>query len=238
MSTAIIAGSGFDAADLSPLDVSPETPWGRASATPLATGDGMVLVLPRHGLPHRLAPHLINYRANLWLLHELGVDRVIALNTVGGIAASPEPGGMVVPRQLIDYTWGRESSFSDGERLLHVDFTEPYDAGLRSALLAAGDGDICDGGVYGCTQGPRLETAAEIDRLARDGATIVGMTGMPEAALARELQMRYAALCLVVNPAAGRAPGPIDHESMFAVLERGRARMFAAALRAARSVAG
>lgn len=236
MSIAIIAGSGFDAASLSALDLDIETPWGTASARPLAAQDG-TLVLPRHGEPHQLAPHAINYRANLWLLHQLGIDRVIALNTVGGIAATPGPGGLVVPRQLIDYTWGRESTFADAERLLHVDFTEPYDATLRAALLAAAGGTAHDGGVYGCTQGPRLETAAEIDRLERDGATIVGMTGMPEAVLARELEIRYAALCLVVNPAAGRVPGPVDHEKMFAVLEAGRAHMFDVALRAVRRLA-
>ena len=236
---AIIVGTGFDRLDLHPaLDAHGDTPWGQASAAPLhLDAHPNVLILPRHGRPHRLAPHAINYRANLWLLHSMHVDTVVALNTVGGIDAQAVPGDLVVPAQLIDYTWGRESTYSDGQRLYHVDMTEPYDAGVRAALLSAAHPDqrVHDGGVYACTQGPRLETPAEIDRLERDGATVVGMTGMPEAALARELDMGYAALCLVVNPAAGRSSGPIDHDAMRAVMSAGRDAMLDLALRAVRA---
>lgn len=183
-----------------------------------------VLLLARHGTPHRIAPHLINYRANLDLLARLGAESVIALNTVGAIDAALAPGTVVVPHQLIDYTWGREQSFSTPEHLIHVDFTEPYDAGLRQQLLDAARVSgiaVADGGVYGCVQGPRFETAAEIDRMERDGCTLVGMTGMPEAGLARERGLRYAALALVVNPAAGRAEHAIDIPTIEAVSRAG-----------------
>jgi 5'-methylthioinosine phosphorylase len=174
-----------------------------------------VLLLARHGQPHQLAPHQINYRANIELLARSGVQRVIALNTVGGIAADAYPGRLVVPEQLIDYTWGRAHTFVDVEPLRHADFEHPFDAGLRQALLAAGAAcglDLLATGVYGCTQGPRLETVAEIERMDRDGCTLVGMTGMPEAALARERGLAYAMLSLVVNPAAGRAHDPFNLE--------------------------
>lgn len=206
----ILAGSGalelpFDAA----VEAVHETPYGEPSARPLrAAGRNFIVhVLARHGVPHAVAPHLINYRANLHVLGELGVEEIIALNTVGGIAAHARNGRIVVPDQLIDYTWGRAHSFAGPNDLRHVDFTEPYDAGLRAELLAAGGAaglDVHDGGVYGCTQGPRFESAAEIERMRMDGCTLVGMTGMPEAGLARELGIRYASVCLVVNPAAGR----------------------------------
>jgi len=183
-----------------------------------------VLLLARHGLPHRLAPHQINYRANIELLAQLGVQRVVALNTVGGIAADARPGRLVVPHQLIDYTWGRAHTFVGEEPLRHVDFEHPFDAGLRAGLVMAGvarDLDVLDTGIYGCTQGPRFETAAEIERLARDGCTLVGMTGMPEAALACERGLAYAMLSLVVNPAAGRARDPFNAEQIGRCIETG-----------------
>jgi len=187
------------------------TPWGEPSA-PLLHGrfaGRPVVFLPRHGSTHTIAPHEVNYRANIWALREAGVHRVIAVNAVGGIGARFAPGTLAIPDQLIDYSWGRAHTFSGGtgEPLQHIDFTEPYSFGLRALLLAAAVRagiDAHDGGVYGVTQGPRLETAAEIDRMARDGCDLVGMTGMPEAGLAREIGLEYACCAVVVNRAAGR----------------------------------
>lgn len=187
------------------------TPWGDPSA-PLLHGrfaGRPVVFLPRHGSGHTIAPHEVNYRANIWALREAGVTQVIAVNAVGGIGARFAPGTLAIPDQLIDYSWGRAHTFSGrtGEPLRHIDFTEPYSAGLRALLLAAAARagiEAHDGGVYGVTQGPRLETAAEIDRMARDGCDVVGMTGMPETGLARELGLEYACCAVVVNRAAGR----------------------------------
>ncbi|GGJ81273.1 S-methyl-5'-thioinosine phosphorylase [Pseudomonas matsuisoli] len=193
-----------------------ETPYGAPSADILkgrfAGGD--VLFLARHGMPHRIAPHRINYRANLWALRAAGADAVLAVNAVGGIHAAMGSGHLCVPHQLIDYTWGREHSYfqDELEHVTHIDFSHPYDDAIRTRLISAlaEEGFAHSShGVYGATQGPRLETAAEIVRMERDGCDIVGMTGMPEAALARELTLPYACLALVVNPAAGKASGPI-----------------------------
>jgi 5'-methylthioinosine phosphorylase len=214
---AIIGGTGLNrlAALVQPAPTR-ETPYGAASAVPQIgrIGAHEVIFLARHGQPHRLAPHLINFRANVWLLRELGATAVLATNAVGSIAAAMAPGDLVIPHQIIDYTWGRLHTYMDSEPLRHVDFTTPYDAMLRDRLCAAAEGLALDcatfgSGVYGCTQGPRLESAAEIDRMARDGCDIVGMTGMPEAGLARELELPYAAVCLVVNLAAGRGDEPL-----------------------------
>jgi 5'-methylthioinosine phosphorylase len=209
---AIIAGSGFAHLGLEVIARSPtKTPYGEPSSPILTVRVAGVtaLCIARHGEQHAIAPHEINYRANLWALAQHGVRTCIGLNTVGGIAPELGPGELAVPHQLIDYTSGRVSSFGgpDG-RVVHIDFTEPFSAPLRAKLAAAARecGMRVDGGVYGVTQGPRLETAAEIDRLARDGCTMVGMTAMPEAALARELGMDYAILAVVVNFAAGRSP--------------------------------
>lgn len=206
-SGALKLGGGFAFA---PHSGARQTPFGQASTMPQVArrGEVEVVMLARHGDDHRFAPHEINYRANVHLLAEFGVDGVIAINTVGGIASSASNGTLVLPDQLIDYSWGRAHSFAAESDLRHVDFSYPYDAPLRADLLrAAGRADIVlqDGGVYGCTQGPRFETAAEIVRLERDGCTLVGMTGMPEAGLAREIGLPYASVCLVVNPAAGKA---------------------------------
>jgi len=164
--------------------------------------------LARHGEGHALPPHRVNYRANLWRLKELGATRVLAVNTVGGITDAFGPRVLALPDQLIDYTWGRTSSFWDGEggEVLHVDFGDPYSpalrADVRAAAMRAGVA-LHDGGCYGATQGPRLETRAEIARMRRDGCDLVGMTGMPEAGLARELGLDYACLAIVANWAAG-----------------------------------
>ncbi|HMN83345.1 MAG TPA: S-methyl-5'-thioinosine phosphorylase [Burkholderiaceae bacterium] len=209
---AIIGGSGL--ARLAGIDNTRReivrTPYGDPSG-PLTFGrfDGVdVVFLARHGYGHTLAPHEINYRANLWAVHRAGVEGVVSVATVGGIRADFGPGTLVVPDQIIDYTHGRKSTFFEGadQPVTHVDFTEPYDATLRQRLvIAAGrlGETIAVGGTYGCTQGPRLETSAEIRRMQRDGCDLVGMTAMPEAALARELELPYATLAVVVNHAAG-----------------------------------
>jgi 5'-methylthioadenosine phosphorylase len=227
---AIIGGSGLER--LANLEVRRRevvsTPYGEPSSA-LSFGTIRardVVFLARHGESHTIPPHAVNYRANLWALHAAGAKRILAIATVGGIKAHLVPGSLVVPHQILDYTHGREATFvtaSDG-RLLHVDFTVPYSRELRACLLAAAARAgyrALDGATYAATQGPRLETAAEIDRLERDGADIVGMTGMPEAALARELALPYAALAVVVNPAAGRGADAlrIRMEDILAVLE-------------------
>ena len=212
MKFAIIGGSGLT--QLAGLQDTHRqvvrTPYGDPSG-PLTHGrlEGVELVfLARHGYGHTLAPHDINYRANLWALHQARVDGIVAVATVGGIRPEFGPGALVIPDQLIDYTWGRRSSFFEGpeQPVTHVDFTQPYEESVRerlgAAARAAGE-SVAWGGVYGCTQGPRLETAAEIRRMARDGCDLVGMTGMPEAALARELGLPYAVLAVVANHAAG-----------------------------------
>lgn len=206
----------------------PDTPYGAPSA-PLQRGElaGQdVVFLARHGHPHRIAPDKVNYRANLWALHQAGVQAVIAVNTVGGIHADMGSGHLCVPDQLIDYTWGRAHSYFDGESepVQHIDFSYPYDQALRERLIAAlkALGFVhSDYGVYGVTQGPRLETAAEIIRMECDGCDIVGMTSMPEAALARELGLPYACLALVVNPAAGKSQGIITMAQIEQVLAGG-----------------
>lgn len=216
MPWAVIGGSGPLplAAAFSPIEAPPSR-YGSVSAALSRgrVGGRDVVYLPRHGVPHRIAPHLINYRANIDTLCRLDVRGVVALTTVGGISGHAGAGCIFVPEQIVDYTWGRAHTFSDEAELIHADFAEPLDATLRFALIAAAREagvEVVEGGVYGCTQGPRFETAAEIERMARDGCDLVGMTAMPEAALARERGLRYALLSLVVNPAAGRAVNPFD----------------------------
>jgi 5'-methylthioadenosine phosphorylase len=210
---AIIGGSGLT--QLSSMDILERrvirTPYGEPSGV-LSSGrihGHDVLFLPRHGYGHSIPPHRVNYRANIWALRECGARRIVSIASVGGICADLNPGDIVIPHQIIDYTWGRKSTYFDGGDMsvTHVDFTQPYDEELRRQMVlsAAKAGiSIRDGGVYAATQGPRLETAAEIDRMERDGAQVVGMTGMPEAVLARELKLAYAAINPVANHAAGR----------------------------------
>ena len=216
---AVIIGSGWDnlVGDDSGADV--QTAWGVPSAPVhrLCIGDCNVLSLARHGEGHTLPPHTINYRANIVALKKQGADAVIALNTVGVVSDIRDSGQIAVPDQILDYTWGREHTIYDGIRGIveHIDFTEPFSSELREGLLAAAvvaGVDCHDGGVYAATQGPRLETAAEIDRLERDGADFVGMTGMPEAAIAREVGLEYACIALIVNRAAGRGDVPIHDD--------------------------
>lgn len=220
-SVAIIGGTGMNQwPGLSIQRLQPVgTPYGEPSA-PLTYGriyGADVIFLPRHGEGHKLPPHLINYRANLWALKDAGVRSVIAIAAVGGIARSMAPAAVAVPDDLIDYTWGREHTYFDGVRapLHHVDFSQPYAPAVRKALLTAAKKaqvSLLSGGVMGVTQGPRLESPAEIARLKRDGCTMVGMTGMPEAVLAREAELDYAALAVSVNWAAGLGSGDIHSE--------------------------
>ncbi len=218
---AIIGGTGLRR--LKGLEITrrmvQKTPYGEPSGPFILGhyGEREVVFLARHGLRHTIPPHRINYRANLWALKEIGVCRVISVAAVGGISERMAPGAVAIPDQIIDYTWGRgHTFFEEGlTEVVHVDFTEPYSPALRRALLEAGGRaglELIDGGTYGATQGPRLETAAEVDRLERDGCELVGMTGMPEAALARELELDYACCAVVVNRAAGRSEGPITME--------------------------
>ena len=225
---AVIGGSGLyqfpglENATRQALD----TPYGTASGD-VVLGDfagKRVAFLARHGEGHTLPPHRVNYRANLWALHRLGARRVIGVNAVGGIRGDMGPRVIVVPDQLIDYTHGRTTSYCDveGAEVKHIDFSEPYTEALRLQLLAAAravDVEVIGGGCYGATQGPRLETRAEIARMKRDGCDLVGMTGMPEAALARELELQYACLALVANFAAGCGDeAEISIEEIFAHL--------------------
>lgn len=209
----IIGGTGL--AQLNCLQITrreiARTPYGEASQ-PIIFGNlagAQVVFLARHGAGHTIPPHAVNYRANIWALHAAGVKNLLAIATVGGITSNLKAGDIVLPDQIIDYTHGRKTTYHDGIELpvKHIDFTEPYSAQLRQICMQAASNinqPLLENGVYACVQGPRLETAAEINRLERDGATLVGMTGMPEAALARELGLHYAALCPVVNQAAGR----------------------------------
>ena len=198
--------------------VTMETPYGPPSGS-VTIGElagREVAFLPRHGAPHALAPHKINYRANLWALREVGVSQVISIATCGGLRADFGPGVLVVPDQIIDYTHGRADTYhdgSDGQPVRHADFTQPYTEALRQRLLVAAKAAgqiVADDGCYGCCNGPRLETAAEVRRLARDGCDLVGQTGMPEAALARELALGYAAICPIVNHAAGLGDSKLE----------------------------
>jgi len=209
----IIGGSGLT--ELANLENTRRqvvrTPYGEPSgALTFGTMQGRnVVFLARHGYEHTIPPHEVNYRANIWALHAEKAMDVVSVASVGGIRADLVPGTLVVPDQIIDYTYGRDTTFFDQttRSVMHIDFTRPYSDVMRRRLLlaaaAAGEA-VLDGGAYAVTQGPRLETAAEINRLERDGADMVGMTGMPEAALARELGLSYAAIAVVVNYAAGR----------------------------------
>lgn len=210
---AIIGGTGLG--NLKNLEITRHqvvnTPYGEPSA-PLTfglLGGSEVVFFARHGHSHRIPPHQINYRANLWALKEAGVSQMIAVAAVGGITPRMAPSVLCVPGQIIDYTYGREQTYFEGslESVTHIDFTYPYSDSLRAELIHAAkimNLDVVDTGVYACTQGPRLESIAEVTRLERDGCDIVGMTGMPEASLARELGMDYAHLSVIANWAAGK----------------------------------
>lgn len=232
----IIGGTGLT--QLANLQVTRRqlirTPFGEPSG-PLTFGEVAgcsVVFLPRHGGGHTIPPHLVNYRANVWALHSQGVKNIIAIATVGGIASNLRPGDIVLPDQIIDYTSGRKSTFFDGgdAPVKHIDFTHPYCANMRQRCLdaaAQSNQTLLNGGTYAAVQGPRLETAAEINRLERDGATLVGMTGMPEAGLAKELDISYAAMCPVANYAAGRGESAqgIHYDDIGKVIEQSMLRV-------------
>jgi len=234
MTLAIIGGTGLSS--LEGLDIAEQkvidTPFGQPSSV-LSMGKlqgKSVVFLPRHGEKHTLPPHKVNYRANIWALHSMGVKKIIAIAAVGGIRNDMPPGSLAVPDQIIDYTYGREQSFfsDDFTADKHIDFTYPYDATVRESILQAGKNkqiEMIDGGCYGATQGPRLETAAEIKRMTQDGCAMVGMTGMPEAYLARELDIPYATCALMVNWAAGLTAGTITMEQIEKTLAGGMAQV-------------
>lgn len=227
---AIIGGTGL--ASLKGLQITyrevVNTPYGAPSG-PLIHGllfDKPVVFLARHGYSHTIPPHMINYRANLWALAHLNVKSIIAIAAVGGINPEIYPERLVFPNQIIDYTWGRAHTFfeRDLSRVMHIDFSRPYCESLRAVLVEAARQaklDVYGSGTYGATQGPRLETAAEIDRMAQDGCDIVGMTGMPEAALAKELDLSYAACAVCANWAAGRSDTEITLPDIRRTLDRG-----------------
>ena len=235
MTTAIIGGSGFS--ELTDFHIVAEqqisTPYGSPSAA-VVEGELFgqpLLFLARHGKGHTIAPHLVNYRANIHALRERGARRIIALLAVGGIDTSYAPGRLAVPDQLIDYTWGRECTYFDGSdrgdvdpggKVRHAEFTVPFCAGMREAALACAAAsriDVIDGGTYGVSQGPRFETAAEISRMSRDGVHMVGMTAMPEAGLAREIGLCYLGVAMSVNYAAGVVVDAIDPDSIATAFE-------------------
>ncbi len=228
---AIVGGSGFNS--LKGLEIVrrqvSHTPYGEPSAT-LTFGmlNGREIVfLPRHGKGHTIPPHKINYQANIWALKHIGVKQVIAIAAVGGIAPEMQPATIAIPDQIIDYTYGRDHTFFEMElsHVTHVDFTHPYSESLRTGLIdaAASSGvKVVPYGVYGATQGPRLETAAEINRMEQDGCSLVGMTGMPEAGLARELELDYACCSVIANWAAGRGDGgPITMQEIEGHVDKG-----------------
>ena len=234
MIIAIIGGSGLS--QLPNLVIKEktalDTPWGKPSA-PIIIGELIssagqsnktnIVFLPRHGNSHAIPPHKINYRANIWALKKMGVKKIISINAVGGITKLMNPDCIVVPDQIIDYTYDRGNTFYE-EEVKHIDFTMPYSKTLRDQLIEAAriiKLKIHDKGIYGVTQGPRLETAAEILKLEKDGCNIVGMTGMPEASLAKELGIDYACYCLVVNWAAGKDNTTITMDIIEKNLEKG-----------------
>ena len=230
MSIGIIGGTGLT--EIKGLDITGEkeikTPFGQPSA-PYVIGKlkgKKVIFLARHGNPHRYPPHKVNYRANIWGFKKLGVKNIISMAAVGGITENMEPAHLVIPDQIVDYSYGRQHTFfaKNLEEVTHIDFTYPYTQKLRSQLIKLATKKniaISPIATYGCTQGPRLETAAEILRLENDGCDIVGMTGMPEAGLARELEISYATIAIVANWGAGKSAGEITMEEIHQHLSKG-----------------
>jgi 5'-methylthioinosine phosphorylase len=227
---AIIGGTGLTS--LEQLEITKRevvhTPYGEPSG-PLTHGKLLgknVVFLPRHGSGHTIPPHKINYCANIWALKSVGVERIVAIAAVGAIHEALVPTSLAIPDQIVDYTWSRKNTyFEEGlEEVVHIDFTYPYDEKLRQLLIQSchdAGVEFSDFGTYAAAQGPRLETAAEINRYERDGCTMVGMTGMPEAALARELELAYATCAVSVNWAAGRGEGEITMDEIRKCLGKG-----------------
>ncbi len=212
----LIGGTGFDHFGEAVRSHDVSSVFGQPSArlAEYQVGGSQILFLPRHGEQHEIPPHAVNYRANIDAFRQLEVEGIVAVNAVGGISSRYPPGSLCIPDQLIDYTWGRAHTFSmvAGDELLHVEFAQPFDGRLRLGLIEAAaitDINVTDGGCVGVSQGPRLETAAEIRKFRKDGCDLVGMTSMPEAALAREAGLDYASLCIVANWAAGLEQEPV-----------------------------
>ncbi len=210
LTLALVGGTGLTELEDDAGTLVIDTPYGAPSAPVrvVETEPLRLLFLPRHGNPHRFPPHCVNYRANMWALREAGANHVLAVSAVGGISSGYAPGTLAAPDQLIDYSWGREHTYCDSENvpLVHVDFSHPYEGPLRRALLRSADRasiEIIDGGCIGVFQGPRLESAAEVERARRDGCDMAGMTSLPEAGLARELGLDYAGIAVMSNWGAG-----------------------------------
>ena len=222
----IIGGTGMDQWG-EPEDVREiESPYGRPSA-PLqifSRGNTKIIFLARHGVAHNIPPHMVNYRANCWAMKDMDVDHLLGVNAVGAIRAGIKASDLVLPNQIIDYTWGREHTISDSADvpLVHTDFEFPYDSELRKMLLAAAAVSgvhLHDGGTQGVAQGPRFESAAEVSRMQLDGCDVVGMTAMPEVGIARELGLDYAGLCVISNIASGLSEDPVNHQDILIVLK-------------------
>jgi len=232
LTLALVGGTGLTELQSSDELLTFDTPYGAPSAPirVVSTTALRLLFLPRHGNPHRFPPHRVNYRANLWALREAGADHVLAVYAVGGLHQPYAPAALAAPDQLIDYSWGREHTYSESEDvpLVHVDFTRPYEGPLRRALLAAAGAAsiaVVDGGCIGVFQGPRLESAAEIERARRDGCDMAGMTALPEAGLARELGLDYAGLAVVSNWAAGVGKERLSEENIAETLREPMSRV-------------
>lgn len=230
----IIGGTGL--AELEGITVSEKravvTQFGAPSSTLVFANwhDKKIVFLPRHGQPHTIPPHKVNYRANIWAFKEAQVKTIIACNAVGGIYRNAKPEDLFIPDQVIDYTYSRAQTFFEDKlnEVVHIDFTHPYTPELRQKLIAAAERihlKVIPKGIYAAVQGPRLETAAEINKLERDGCDIVGMTGMPEAALAREAGMDYVCVALVVNKAAGRGEGPLAQADFEKTFQHGKSKI-------------
>ena len=223
---ALVGGTGLTELDESLDSIPIETPYGNPSADirVIETEPVRLLFLPRHGSPHRFPPHCVNYRANMWALREAGADHVLAVYAVGGVCEPYGPATLAAPDQLIDYSWGRQHSYCDSEHIAleHVDFTNPYDGNLRRCLMQAAEKasiDVVDGGCIGVFQGPRLESAAEVEKARRDGCHMAGMTALPEAGLARELGLDYAGLAVVSNWGAGVSDELLSEDDIAETLE-------------------
>ena len=221
----LIGGTGLDhfGEAIGSHDLSSDFGQPSAKFSEFQVGDLQLFFLPRHGVQHEIPPHAVNYRANIDAFKQLDVQGIIAVNAVGGISSVSPPGALCVPDQLIDYTWGRAHTFSlaAGDELLHIEFAQPFEGYVRSGLLKAATAakiDVVDGGCVAVCQGPRLETAAEIRKFRQDGCDLVGMTSMPEAALAREAGLDYASLCITANWAAGLDPEPVTMAAIEATL--------------------
>lgn len=223
---ALVGGTGLTELGGETGSLAIDTPFGNPSAPLQVLEEGPVrlLFLPRHGSPHRLPPHCVNYRANMWALRKAGAQHVLAVSAVGGITEKFGPGTVALPDQLIDYTWGRQHTFSDSDQvpLVHVDFTHPYNGALRTALMKCAQTinlEVVTGGCIGVFQGPRLESAAEVNRARRDGCDMAGMTSLPEAGLARELGLDYAGIAVVSNWGAGVKNSLISEEDIAKTLK-------------------